>query len=262
MLVDVHGYFSQATSPARLNSYARLCGVHTVLVANRAAASEPADAADLDEVDANRACLSACEAHPHLAPLYWVRPGRPDSNALTLTGALETSPFGGAVFSPAENGFDAADELLDPYLTALAHLGQPALFCYTDDERSAPARVYQQARRHRGVTFVLCNRGASQSQRAAALDVARQSLDQQDADIFLDTAHASEREIMVAIHALGPARVLFGTDAPAYGDSHVPRHIALLDELKRDLPPGSFQQVTYANAARVFGLWGKKLQKS
>ena len=261
MVIDVHGCISRATPPARLNTYARLCGIHTVFAANRDAASAPAGAGDVDEVDANLTCLQACEAHPHLTPVYWVRPGRPDSNALAFAGALETAPFIGALFSPVENDFEADDKLLEPYLVALAHLNCPALFCYTDDERSAPSRVYEQARRHPEVTFVLCAGETSTEQRAAAREVVRQAVEREDADLLLNTAHSTEREITIAVRTVGPERVLFGTNAPAYGDSHVPRHIALLDELRRDLPQANFQQVASANAARVFGLWGKKVQK-
>lgn len=261
IVVDIHGCISRATPPARLNTYARLCGIHTVFTANRDAASEPAGAGDVDEVDANQACLQACETHPHLTPLYWVRPGRPDSNALAFAGAMESAPFIGALFSPTENDFEADDALLEPYLAALARLNYPALFCYTDDARSAPSRVYEQARRHPDVTFVLCAGETSTEQRTAAREAVRQAIEREDADLLLSTAHATEREITIAGRTLGPERVLFGTDALAYGDSHVPRHIALLDELQRDLQQGTFQQVASANAARVFGLWGKKVRK-
>lgn len=258
MLIDVHAHIGHSTPgiapPARVATYAGVCGVDYVLVSNGDAALDPPGAADLDETDANVACLAASRAHPRLLPVYWVRPGRADSHVPALAGALASEPFVAVTFCPARSGFDAADRLLDRYLAAVAAARRPALFCIGTDERAAPAKVYEAARRHPRLPVVLCHCGRPQAQRAAGLDVVRHACQRADANLYLDTSHAGADGIRAVVRAVGADRVLFGTDAPSHGDAHIPRHLALLEELRQTLPPQEFQQVTSGNAMRLFSL--------
>lgn len=257
MLIDVHGHIGQATpdtEPAsRVSTYAGVCNLDYVLVSNRDGACIPAQAANLDETDANVACLAACRTLARLAPLYWVRVGRLDSNANTMAGALATEPFAGALFSPADVGFDAADPQLDAYLEVLARGGRPALFCIRGDDRAAPTKVHALGQRHRRVPLILCPCGEP-SRRAAVVDVVGAARRKQDANLYLDTSHAGVAEITASIDAVGADRVLYGSDACHRGEAHIPRQIALLDELRQKLSPESFAQVAGGNAARVFRL--------
>lgn len=258
VIIDVHGHFGLAVGgatapPARLTTYAGVCGVDLVLASNADAAVRPGGA-DTDEADANRACLEACRAHGRLVPLYMVRPGRADSHPLTLAGALETERFAGVVFAPAAVGFDLGDRGLDPYLSAVQRARRPALFCVCGEKTASPGRVYDLARRRSGLTCVLCNCGSSGASWAEALDVARFAAQREDARLCLDTSHATAREIASAVHSLGEGQVLFGTDAVRFGDAHLPRHIALLADLRRLLAPAALAAVLGGNAAGLFGL--------
>ena len=257
MLIDVHGHIGQNTpdtEPAsRVSTYAGVCNLDYVLVSNRDGAYTKDGAANLDETAANVACLEACRAYTRLAPLYWVRAGRLDSNANAMAGALATEPFAGALFSPADVGFDAADPELDAYLEVLARGGRPALFCIRDDDRAVPTKVHQLGQRHRRVPLILCPCGGP-SLRAAVVDVVGAAQRKQDATLYLDTSHAGPAEVAATIDAVGVDRVLYGSDACHHGDAHIPRQIALLDELRQTLGPESFAQVAGGNAARVFRL--------
>ena len=261
MLIDIHAHFGQRSADAvpapRLATYAGVSGVDFLLVSNRDAATEPAGAANLDETDANVACLEACQRQPRLIPLYWVRPGRADSSVYAFTGALASEPFAAALFAPAAGGFDAGDEVLDDYLSVLASIGRPAVFCVSDDERAAPGKVYEAARRHAALSVVLCPCGAGEARRRECVEVVRRAQQRGDAGVYVDTSHAGAAEVRAAVEAVGAERVLYGTNALAFGDSHVPRHIALLDELRGLLPGGQFQQVTAGNAMQLFRL-GKR----
>jgi len=254
MLIDVHAHFGRDAPAARLTTYAGLSNVDFVLVSNRDGAVEPPGAPDLDETETNLACLDACRQQARLVPLYWLRPGRLDSNVYTFAGALATEPFAGAVLSPSAAAFDADASLLDEYLDVLAQLERPALFCIGNEARSAPARVLAVARRHPGLPIVLCACGVGDARRREMLDVARQARRAGDANLYVDTSHATQAEVRQAVEALGSDRVLYGTNAIAFGDTHVPRHIALLDELRQALAPADYQQVTANNALRLFRL--------
>ena len=257
MLVDIHGHIAStgnaAAPAARLSLYASACKLDFVLVSNVAAAPAPRGA-NLDEVDANLASLQACREHARLAPLYWIRPGQLDSHVPAVVGALRTAPFVGAAFAPTEGGFDAADSLLDPYLAALETIDRPAVFCVSAEPNAAPPKVIEAARRHPRTKIVLCLCGAAETPRAAALDAVAHALRQQKADVYLDTSHATSAEIVAAVRAIGSDRVLFGTDAVRRSDAHVPRHIAVLDELRKSLAAKDFQAVSGGNAVRLFGL--------
>ncbi len=260
MLIDVHGHFGHLTPgaapPARIAVYAGTCEIDYVLVSNVDAAGEAAEAANLDEVDANTACLDACSEHPRLLPLYWVRLGQADSHVRAMAGALASAPFVGALFAPAANGFSASDSRLDAYLDVLAAHRRAAVFCVCDDERAAPAQVHALARRHRKMPIVLCCCGENESTRPLALDTIRRAIRDRDADLHLDTSHAGAEEIVGWVQALGGERILWGTDALCGDDAHIPHQIALLDQLRRKLQPPEFHMVTGNNAERLFGLGG------
>lgn len=258
MLVDVHAHIgnlsADAARPARVALYAGTCGLDAVLVSNRDAAAEPRGAANRDEADANAECLSMCRAQPRLVPLYWVRVGQFDSHPDTMTGALATELFAGVVFAPSANRYEIDHAALAPYLAAIERSGRPALFCITDHPGGAANRVLDLATQYPRVPIVLCCCGGSPEGRAAILDAAGQARKRKTADLYVDTSQADADGIRTAIQTLGADRVLFGTDALRHGDAHIPRTIALLDELRKTVPASDFELVAGGNAARLFGL--------
>lgn len=254
MLVDIHAHYSSALPASRLSQYAGLTGLDLVLVSNRDAASDGEGACNLDEAAANLATLQHCQTYPRLAALYRIRPGRVDSNVHAMVGALATEPFFGVVLAPGEQGFDLADELLDSYLTALLPSRHPVVVCIANDERGTPEKAYALGRRHRRLPLVLCAAGADEQRSAGILNVVRDAAQRGDANLLLDTSHRSGDAVRRAIDTVGAERVLFGSDALSYQDAHVPRHIALLDELRKSLAPETFRLVMGENATRVFRL--------
>ncbi len=256
MLVDVHAHIGvltpDAPRPVRVAMYAGSCGLQLVLVSNRDAAPQPRPAANRDETDANLACLEACRMHPRLVALYSVRPGALDSHVHALAGALSSEPFRGVAFCPEENGFEADSPVLDDYLRVLSAGQWPAVFCVTADERAAPTRIYSLARRHPTVPILLCPCGTGRSQRSAALDAVAHARRQENADLYLDTSHADAEGVRLAVRTLGAQHVLFGSDALSYGDAHLPRHIALLDELRKTMPANDLKLVAGGTGVRLF----------
>lgn len=256
MIIDIHAQFSQQGSHAapagRLAAYAGVCRVDAVLVSNQDA-DVPPPGQDLDEAEANTICLENCAVHAPLLPLYRLRPTRPDSNVRVLAGALSMEPFTGAALSPTGMNLYADDERLDPYLTVLAGRGCPLIIYVDSDERSSPARVRRLAQRHQQVPVILCAHG-SRPPRAAILDEVGHAIRNQDANLYLDTAHAGPRDVRTAVDAVGADRVLFGSDALAGGDSHHSHVIALLDGMKQTLNPQELALLASENARRLFTL--------
>lgn len=252
MIIDVHGYLSKDTPAGRLVTYAGVCGVDWVLVANRDAATTPAGAADLDEPDANVACLQAGRTHQRLIPLYWVRVGQPDSHVNAVIGALTTEPFAGTLFAPTAGDFDVESPHLRAYLNVLAGVGRPVIFAVDTSRAAAPEKVYAWARQYPALPFVMCHVEADSHLRAMSSEMARRAVDNQDARLYVDTAHATAEQVRAQVATCGANRVLFGTNAVSYGDTHVPRHIALLDDLRRMLDRDDLVKVTGGNAQKLF----------
>lgn len=257
MRIDVHGWIVAPDPGApvlgALEAHRDTAAIDRILVANRAAANLPPGCA-LDETEANSACLALCRTRPWLEPLYWARVVTPDSHPHTLVGALESEPFRGVVFSPADNEYEADSRQLDPFLAALATVGRPAVFIVRDDARSAPPRVLELARRHPKITFVLCIGAHEAALRDAALETSRRAQRLGVAEIYVDTAHASQAEIVAAARSGLTDRLVYGSDAPTYGSKHGTRCQAVLSELQNLLSEKELDQITSGTAGRIFGL--------
>jgi hypothetical protein len=259
MIIDAHahlGYLDGRDRPAEgLAAYATACGVGALLTSHVDATGPQAL---LDEVDANLAGLEAHRKDARLVPLYWVRAGLFDSNPQALAGALSREPFAGAVFSPRLHGYTLADgERLGPYLAVLASLNRPAIMRL---DRATPAaaaagELLALARQFPRVPLLVYDALANTA-RAELLDAAAHATRRGDGLLYFDTAHADAGEIARAVAAIGPERVLFGTDACHYGEEHAGLVRALLAELRDRLGPTAFAAVTGENARRLFGLAG------
>jgi predicted TIM-barrel fold metal-dependent hydrolase len=224
-----------------------------VLVSNRDAASRAAGGPDVDEVEANRDCAAACAAHARLLPLYRARPGRLDSHYHTLAGALIEGPFLGAVFSCADLN-ETGEAALLHYLGALNRLAKPAFFHVRRQVRLSPARIYELARRHPRVPVVLCHAESADELRYQTRETLRSAVTQHDATILIDTSYFSAAEATAAVRDLGAAHILFGSDALALDEAHVPKVISVLDEVRRRLPAPEFKAWAGGNAARLLHL--------
>jgi len=257
MRVDIHGHIGslgdRTFSLDGARRYLDACGVDRLLVSNLDAASVGPGARDLDEPDANVATLEACRQEPRLTAVYWVRPGRVDSNVHALAGALETEPFSGALFSPVRNDFAADDKRLDRYVQAVGKLNRVALFETARLENARPTRVYLIARRHPRVAVVLLNAGGD-THWPEAVDAVRRSIERSDARLYLATTRASAAEVAAAVEDLGARCVLFGSDATVHGEQHAARVQLQLDQLQAALAPAEFARVAGENAQELFRL--------
>lgn len=222
------------------------------VIANRDAASVGDHALDRDELDANLAILEAAQADTRLMPLYWVRPGRVDSNLHAFAGALDTEPFCGALFAPLANGFAAADSRLEPYLSILARLEKPACFMTGREDDARPQRVYQLAKRFPRVAVVLLQSRPSAA--SDSLDVLAHSRSRKDARLYASTAHLPIDEIAVHVSRFGCEGVLFGSDALRRPADNAQAARKVLDALRDKLPAPAFEEIAGTSAARLLGL--------
>ena len=118
---------------------------------------------------------------------------------------------------------------------------------------ASAARIYETARRHPAVPVVLYHMGFF-GPHEGAIEVVKQSLDNDDADLYLGTAQADPVDVLAAVRELGSERVIFGSDATFYGATHYELYEALVDTLVKSLTPAEFANVVRQNAVRVFRL--------
>lgn len=255
MRIDTHcsigRYGDRRFTTDELSTYLDQTGFDLAFVANLDAASRPAGAPDLDEVDANEACLAACRRDERLRPLYWVRPGRRDSNVYAMAGALATEDFAGAIFSPARNEFAADAVMLDPYLQMLSRLGVPAVFCTNREDRSSSARMYTVARRHPRVAIVLSGI-ASDVHFRDAMEIAQRARERNDARIYLNASHAGTEEIVRLVKTVSADRILFASDWPHTRSDRALRAGQIAEELQVLLPPETCKRILSGNALHLF----------
>lgn len=257
MRIDMHGHCgalgARSSDPAHTRRYLEACAIERLLVANLDAASEPEGARDVEEAAANVACLEACRDDSRLAPVYWVRFGKTDSNLHALAGALEIEPFVAVLLAPALNGYAADDAGLDAFVAVAGKLRRPVLVLTSRDASARPALVYALARRHRSVPVVLCGAGGETVWHEAVEVVAR-ARDQDDARLVLCTGRAEAGDIVAAVETLGGERVVLGSDVPALGDQHAAHGMQVLDALAEALPAEVFADLVGGNAQRMLPL--------
>ncbi len=256
MLIDIHAHFGtlgpSTVTPAQLAEYAAVVGLSRVFVSCLDAAGGDGGR-DLDEPDANVAALDAAAAHGVLAPLYWIRPGQPDSNIYAFIGAMKTEPFAGVVLAPRLNGFSIDDERLDDWMRIAAKLNRPVLVLCGRDERSRPQRGLALARRHPSVDFILTDFGGEMVWREA-LDAARAGAERAAARIFLTTSHRTQEDLKAAAKSIGHDRLLFGTNALAGGADAIATARELMTSVKAAFGETHAAAVLGNTAARLFGV--------
>lgn len=233
-----------------LTHYQSACGLEQICVAHAGAATHEAGGENLDEAVANSALVSLARDHSSWRPLYWLRPGRLDSNVHAFAGAVQSEAFVGVVLAPHLTDFELDERLLSPYLAVAALRRLPVLVLVGRTETSRPSRVAALARRFPNAPFVLCSAGGGASW-SEAVDCVQRIQQRQDARLGLDTAGASQAEVQQAVAAVGPHSVYFASEAASDAESHIARAALLIKEIRAALGPADADCVLGANAARL-----------
>lgn len=249
MIIDVHahiGRFGPRThTPEELAEYCAAAGVVRAFVSNLDAAER---GQNLEEPDANTACLNGVRTHATLSAVYWLRPGRPDSNLHAVAGALDTEPFAAAFFSPAMSGQALDDGRLERYLPVLARLNCPLLIAAGREDAGRPERIHALARKFTRLAVVICPSDAAIW--PDAVETVRRSRQREDATLWLATSHATAEQMKRACEQIGVDRMLFGSDA-LLSDQHAADVTQLLTEFKSLVPAEGFGRVVGGNATEL-----------
>lgn len=254
MPIDVLGHVgrhgARPASAEALRRHLDQCGLDALLVSNLDAAET---AADLDEVDANLACLEACRIDERLTPVYWCRPGRHDSHVNTLVGALASEPFAAALLAPGLNPRAYGERVVDGILSALGRAGYPLIFLCARSGPGSPQAAAALARRHANVPVILAG-GAQEAHWHAGVEVLRRGLEAREGNLYVATTRAAAGEVAAFVRRFGAERVLYGSGSAGTGGDSAERQRAWLEELRSATTADAFAQIVEGNARRLFRL--------
>jgi predicted TIM-barrel fold metal-dependent hydrolase len=258
-IIDIHAHIgsfqgydlSTETLLANLQEY----NIQMALISNIDAAHLPGTTRDLDEKTANQVTLEAVQKYPNLLRgLAWARPTDPNSSPANLEPFLRDHQFVGVKLHPEMNQFAADDSLVDGYLSLCAKYNVPAVFhSGAAGSNSDPKKIYRVAARHPTVPVILYHMGFK-GPHDEAIAVVKESRQQRDAQLYLETAQAEPQAVLSAVKVLGAERVLFGTDASYFGKDHYARYTSLIELLRQELSDDAFTKVMFGNAIRLFKL--------
>lgn len=156
--------------------------------------------------DGAREAALACP--DRLIPYCAVNPWMPGA-ADEVRRCVRDWGFRGLKLHPTINGFHLSDPVLvDPLFEEAASLAVPVIAHGASDLYNTPLEFATMARRHPRVTLLMAHMGFFWSvDQAISCAAAIQNL-------VLETSRAPIFEIATAVRALGPDKVVWGTDSP------------------------------------------------
>lgn len=265
-VIDCHGHIGRfegydLSLPTLLDNVDRH-GVDLVLVSNIDGAAVPGRTLGLDQVEANRATVTAVRSHPgRLRGLLWGRPDEGEASELEVF-LDETVPdsgwterlFVGLKLHPEMNDVPADDPRTDPFLSFARRAQLPVVFhCDGQDDRASAERIARLAQRHPHVPVVLYHMGFNGPYESAIAAV-ETACESGSAELYLECSQTPADTVVEAARRVGTERLLFGTDATYYGRMHYEAYAPTVDALEKALTPEELDAVLFGNSARLFGL--------
>lgn len=264
-MIDIHAHIGTFRgydlSTPTLMSNVQKYGIQLALISNIDGANLEGTTRNLREQQANQATVDVVRAYPkQLRGLAWTRPndGNPQNIEpflkLTITPNGKDRIFVGMKFHPEMNQFPADSIKLDAYMklcetykvAAVFHNGGP-------DTNSSPERIYKLAQRFPTVSVVLYHSGFGGTHQAS-IQIVKQSIQNKDAQLFLETAQADPQAVLQAVRDVGSHRIMFGTDATYYGAHHYDSYKPMIELLRKHLSDADFFRIVRDNAKQVFAL--------
>jgi predicted TIM-barrel fold metal-dependent hydrolase len=261
-IIDIHAHVGSFRgydlSLQNLRENMQRHGITMALISNINAA-ELSVTPNSDEIEANEAIVKIVSGEPNqFRGLVWVRPN--DGSAqqierfLSLKLADGSPVFVGMKFHPEMNHFKADDAKVDDYLKLCEKYNVPAVFHSGKPTiNSSPDRIYNIAKRFPAVPVILYHMVAF-GPHEPAIRVAKESLKNGDANLYLETSQAHPDAVIHAIQELGSNRVLYGSDASYYGKNHYERYSSLIERMLKELKADEVNDVVHGNARRIFRL--------
>ena len=260
-IIDSHGHLGRWKTewnedlllPELMGGILDSGGVEAILVSNlsgidcrdHSAGGQPW----LPQREANLELLEWCAEDKRLLPLAVCQPGI--SEAAEIEALLALYKFYGLKFHPFHLNLDADDPAYDPFMEIAAARGLPAVF-HAAPGCSDPEKIAILAERFPSVPVVLYHINLT-GDVSYGIRIAGRYLAAGKANLYLELSWVPAEYIGEAVDAVGPDRVLFGTDAPLDGPDHYnwyTKSFAAIESLGAE----AAGLILEGNSRRIFGL--------
>jgi predicted TIM-barrel fold metal-dependent hydrolase len=251
-LIDCHthvgripGIVGDITTPEDLRYICEHEGARFMLASSASATVVSQHAATLEAVD-------MVQRHgDYLGGMLWVNPHDPDWKA-DLPLAVQHH-FYGIKIHPVLDHYAVTEAALDGVFAAARYYHLPIL-THTDGDGSPMAAVCYEPLIHAypDVVLILAHL------RLGAIPLAKRC-----PNVYLDTTYMDPITVEVGVDALGPGKILFGSDAaegftvghPPYRERPPRSYAGLIEGLRgRGISGSALEQILYRNAQSVFKL--------
>ena len=204
------------------------------------------------QVSANEEAIAFARRNDgRIGVLLWCRPRTEGFNdafaALADRGGTYVK---GLKFHPYYSMLPITAPQVEPYLAFAAERGLPVLVHSADDEFSQPRFVYEVAKAHPAVNFIMAHVGlVTDNEEATELIGALPNL-------YGDTAWVRPEAGRKLIRKYGAHKLLFGTDNPIDGPDtyNHPFYRVYLGQFREWVSPEEYDLLMCGNACRLFGL--------
>jgi predicted TIM-barrel fold metal-dependent hydrolase len=198
-----------------------------------------------DQMSENDLIAAASRRHPgRLYGYINLDPRDPPSALAELARRAGDPRFVGIKLHPANHAYFPFTEQLRPVYAAIAKTGMPVLWHSGTYPNSTPLQIAAVALEHPGMPCVLGHFGLTDFA-AESIVAARLA-----ANVYADTSIQTSLPLLRAfVDAVGPERLLWGSDFPLYMTGYELAKVALLE-----LAPAARELVTGGNARRIYRL--------
>jgi predicted TIM-barrel fold metal-dependent hydrolase len=235
-IIDAHGHtgkfyeedltferLSDSISIESISSYrveqiliSNLSGIDTI---SHKPAKETNSSPILNQKESTEEILEICRQNKKFLPVALCQPGF--GSAEEIDKILTKDKFYALKFHPYFLGIRADDKLFDPFLEVAKKHNLPCVIHSADGKfnfeteengKSSPVYIYNLAKRHADVPIVLYHINL-EANLDLGIDVVKQSIENKDADLYLETSWVNPCKVAEALRTVGVDRVLFGSDA-------------------------------------------------
>ena len=202
----------------------------------------------------NRSVAGAVHSAPVLSGLVWVRPG---ATSLSRAHWYLAAGFVGLKFHPTVDHFPADSPKMDPYLELADRAGVPVAI-HSAPGDADPDHIRRLADRFPRVPILFYHSylGPEEGRRRAVAHARERS------NLYLEPSWCRADQVLRFVEAVGPDKVIFGSDAALDGPTHYRREPPNVEgretynegllRVVRALGPAAARQVMGENARRLF----------
>ncbi len=159
-------------------------------------------------------------------------------------------------FHPFHSVIPFDDKSMEPFIEICEHYGLPAVVHTGGSDAASCLRVYNMAKRHPKVSFVMVHMGLGTDNTEAIALVSKLP------NLYGDTTWVSLQSTFKLIHAAGIGKVLFGSDNPIDGkDTYLCNSFGqrslyqdYFNQAKKLLTEEQYDRLMWKNAAELFNI--------